>query len=429
MTFHIGIIGCGPAGLTTALALEKATTPEQARITIVDRYSDATDYPGVEYGIQKRASRALERLGVFEASLGEGNNASRMMFYNMRKNRMQFSVPVDRRYTVDVLRQPFLASLGALLRRTEVLRRHNVVSFESLPEKRVRLNLEVGDEKAARSLDFDCLIACDGVNSIVRKALFPDAVIKDQGFDALYMLVDANAAGADAPPSVLKIANGSGVQFTLGTITTNCFFPQGKNRVTFAFGYDRPTRERLWPAYGLQPDIPWSLVEPDIKKSIARKLADDTPVYGGVFSKALDLIPDWNSPQIYQWIMRDSDPIEKPYTREANILLLGDSAHAFLPTIGMGASLAIEDAEILGGRLGQYLARGGQDVGDAMCERVFAPFARDRFPVWDDLIARARAAGENFKRQETLTRFAIAPYVPGKVLAKAFAAYEAVVGV
>jgi salicylate hydroxylase len=46
------------------------------------------------------------------------------------------------------------------------------------------------------------------------------------------------------------------------------------------------------------------------------------------------------------WQLRDLDPLDT-WTR-GRVILIGDAAHAMLPTQGQGASQAIEDAEALG---------------------------------------------------------------------------------
>ncbi|HEX8575557.1 MAG TPA: FAD-dependent monooxygenase [Flavobacterium sp.] len=53
--------------------------------------------------------------------------------------------------------------------------------------------------------------------------------------------------------------------------------------------------------------------------------------------------------------MRDSDVATRPYNQYGNVIMIGDAAHAITPTIGMGASLAIEDAEILGHKLSEQI--------------------------------------------------------------------------
>jgi 2-polyprenyl-6-methoxyphenol hydroxylase-like FAD-dependent oxidoreductase len=98
-----------------------------------------------------------------------------------------------------------------------------------------------------------------------------------------------------------------------------------------------------------------------------------------------------------------------------------------MPTIGMGASIAIEDAELLASRLAS-VARHYADVGRtrrALVQEVFVPFARERVPVWNELMYRARwAARSNFFRQAERNRFAIAPQIPGFIPSRLVGAVE-----
>ncbi|KAL4976872.1 hypothetical protein BDW66DRAFT_159310 [Aspergillus desertorum] len=69
----------------------------------------------------------------------------------------------------------------------------------------------------------------------------------------------------------------------------------------------------------------------------------------GSLAKMLDTFaefPDWASRDLGLWQLRDIDPLPTWY--RGRVLLIGDAAHAMLPTQGQGASQAIEDAEALG---------------------------------------------------------------------------------
>ena len=58
--------------------------------------------------------------------------------------------------------------------------------------------------------------------------------------------------------------------------------------------------------------------------------------------------PDWckrlfsHAPELGLWQLRDLDPLST-WTR-GKVILIGDAAHAMLPTQGQGASQAVEDA-------------------------------------------------------------------------------------
>lgn len=62
--------------------------------------------------------------------------------------------------------------------------------------------------------------------------------------------------------------------------------------------------------------------------------------------------PDWSrdmlqvAESIGLWQLRDIDPLE--IWHRGHVILIGDVAHAMLPTQGQGASWAIEDSEALG---------------------------------------------------------------------------------
>jgi salicylate hydroxylase len=405
---RIGIIGSGPAGLTTALALEKVAA--DVELTIVDRNQSALDYPGVEYGIQARACRALDRLGVKDAALRTvGHPGQQIILHVMESGRDQKRIRVDPDNTYGVVRPEFLENLSSLLQRTEILRRHDVSEIEPVGRGCVRLTF---DSAGAPAREFDIVIACDGANSLARRRYFPHARTFDRGFSAIYLLVEGDPAQPSTPATFAEVANGNASEIVMGTSVTSALFPQGRNRVTIALGFGHPVRDRLWRDHGLSPETPWQAIPAATKSDVAHALARNTPVHDGLMEQALTLVEDWDSPRVYLWAMRDSDPLPHPYAPDCNVVLLGDACHAFLPTIGMGASLAIEDAELLGSRLGRFLHGHGQT---SLAAEVFEPWASDRMPVWADLMRRARGAACNWIGEGSRRRFELWPFVPTRI--------------
>lgn len=69
-------------------------------------------------------------------------------------------------------------------------------------------------------------------------------------------------------------------------------------------------------------------------------------------SQAFESFPEWSKApfkhckNIGLWQLRDIDPL--PIWHRGCVILIGDAAHAMLPTQGQGASQAVEDAEALG---------------------------------------------------------------------------------
>ncbi len=404
---NIGILGAGPAGLMTALALEAYLPAGRARITLLDRNKSETDYPGVEYGIQARACRALERIGQLEQACARGNPSRELAFYNKRLGKRFNSVAFDPAYTRNVVRQEFLADLAGLLQTSTVRRRHLVTRIAAAEDHGVTVEGTVDD--VPFTSDFDLLVACDGVNSTARKQLFPnDAVIHDRGFNCIYMLVE----GADqtAPDGFLETANSGRNEIVIGHFSTMTMFPLGHGRLALGIGFDHAIKDEIWKKHGLASDADWKDLPAATKKSIAVTLATDSDIHGGMLVSALDLVPDWDSYKIYLWAMRDTDPLAQPWSAAANVVLIGDAAHAIMPTIGMGASLAIEDAEALA-HLIATAASGAATPAEfraVVKDAVFMPFTAARHPVWVNLINRARrAAIGNFINVGRRRRFSI----------------------
>lgn len=414
----IGIIGAGPAGVMTALSLEAYCPVGTVKVTILDRNQSAADYPGVEYGIQARACRALERIGKLDEALEGANPATEVAFYNSRLNKRFASVKFNPKYTRSVVRQDFLSTMTALLKHSHVKRRHMVEEIAFTSEKGVVVSGTTDGDRFSEP--FDLVVGADGVNSVVRKTLFPaEAKIYDRGFSCIYMLVEGTKQ--TAPRGFMDIANSGRSELIMGHFSTMTLFPLGKGRLALGIGFDDATKLELWKAHGLDADTPWKDLPATTKKAIAVRLTSDAGVYDGMLVKALDLVPDWESYKIYLWAMRDTDPLRTPWRRDGNVILLGDSAHAIMPTIGMGASLAMEDAEALASLIGRLVEK--QPSPSAFraeaASAVLAPFTAARHPVWVDLIHRARrAAVGNFIDVGKRKRFAIGPQIPNTVVSR-----------
>jgi 2-polyprenyl-6-methoxyphenol hydroxylase-like FAD-dependent oxidoreductase len=139
-----------------------------------------------------------------------------------------------------------------------------------------------------------------------------------------------------------------------------------------------------------------------------------------MLTDAFNWVPDWNSFKIYLWKMRDSDVATQPYNQYGNVIMIGDAAHAIMPTIGMGASLAIEDAEILGRFISEQVQQDNPKF-----KNTFERYSKVRVPVWKDLMARARAGAKlNFIGIRNKSRLSVGPQIPGRILWRIIAKIE-----
>ncbi len=423
---NIGVVGSGPAGLVSSLGLEAYTSNEDCDITLLDKNKSLTDYPGVEYGIQERACKALERLGIKEKALNRGVRAHEITFYNSRLDKKFRMIKSNSNYTRCVVRQEFLNDLSGLLERTQVLRQCTVYEYQPQDDGTVKVLCE-HSESGPKEFEFDLVIACDGSFSNARKQFFPESASKtDRGFSCIYMLIEAPNV-SDVSEKFLELANGGKSEIIMGSKSTMTLFPLGKNRLAYGIGFDHQSKKEIWESLGLADSTPWKNINADEKKQIAQKLVADATPHEKMYEEALDYIQDWDSYKIYLWKMADTDALIKPSIKGANMILIGDASHAIMPTIGMGASLAIEDAELLARKLSASIksAKSKQDFFDDLEYRVFAEFEKDRVPVWIDLVKRARlAARENFIDVSSKKRFAIAPAIPNNTLSRVIGEIE-----
>ena len=161
------VVGAGPAGLSSAVALERAG----AEVVVVDRRADPVDV-GAAVGLWWNGLAALERLGLAAPLLHRRQVIRRAVYRNDRGEVLALFEPHEF--------FPHLAAPFVAVRRTELQRllmaalRHAELRFGAgcvsvrQADDRVTAVLADGGE-----LDADLLVAADGMRSTVRRLLAP----------------------------------------------------------------------------------------------------------------------------------------------------------------------------------------------------------------------------------------------------------------
>lgn len=179
-------------------------------------------------------------------------------------------------------------------------------------------------------LEADIIIGADGIHSVVRQSVVgePRKAIPT-GTSAYRILLPAESlAGLDVPKNVLDLT---------------------KAVTTMVVGHDR--RVIMGPGRGGKVFGMVALV-PD--EDMREEADGDSWVAPGSVPALLEAFtgfPGWmldlfrRAPDVALWQLRDLDPL--PRWVRGRATLVGDAAHAMLPTQGQGASQAIEDAEAL----------------------------------------------------------------------------------
>jgi salicylate hydroxylase len=174
-----------------------------------------------------------------------------------------------------------------------------------------------------RTEDFDLIVGCDGIHSVVRTALHGHQPPRFTGNVCWRALVPVEAGQNRWPPPDVTIWTGAG-----GHVVT--FYVRGGTLLNLVAVCEAACWvEESWSVPGTRQELMAAF--PDVHDDIRRLLfRADACIKWGLFDR--NPLPRWSS---------------------GHVTLLGDAAHPMLPFLGQGGAMAIEDAVALGGALAQ----------------------------------------------------------------------------
>jgi 2-polyprenyl-6-methoxyphenol hydroxylase-like FAD-dependent oxidoreductase len=313
---RVVIVGAGIAGLSAAHGLSILGWD-------VEIYEQAEKIEPVGAGLSLSANglRALRTLGLYDAVVGRAQPIHRLDLLDQKGTVLQ---------STDFLE--FSRHYGHLsmvvLHRGEL---HEAL-LSGLPKQIIRTGMEcIGAREAGdrvmlefadgRTVEAELVLACDGIHSAVRKALFPDAREQFARY-ACWRAISPGVPRMD--PARLTESWGAGKRIGLASV--------GDDRVYWfgCCGADRINDPDLvrFDLAAVQETFD------DFHEPIPEVLRR-TPADSLIFTDILDL-----------------DPL--PSFTRGTVVLLGDAAHAVTPDLGQGAGLALEDAAVLAALLGRY---------------------------------------------------------------------------
>lgn len=302
----IAIIGGGIAGLTTAIALQQIGVS----CTI---YESAPALKPVGAGIvlAGNALKAFEKLGLKPAILAKGRLLKTFSILDQKGKIITRtnSAAIHEKYASDNF-SIHRADLHQVLR--------DQLPPENLHLNKVFLSFEkAGDKiilhfKDSEPEETNYLLACDGIHSVIRTSLLPQATPRFAGYTCWRAVVNM-------PHLTLNEATETwGITGRFGIVP----LPSGK----IYFFACLPTLSN----------------NTDLKKYSIADLLDS-------FKNFHSPIPEVLTHALHEQLICNNICDLKPLKHFAyrNILLLGDAAHATTPNMGQGACQAIEDAVIL----------------------------------------------------------------------------------
>lgn len=317
------VVGAGIAGLASALALARAGW----HVTVLER-APALGEVGAGLALTANGMTALDALGLGDAVRAAGYPTA-SAGYQDQAGRWLLRIPQASP------RVRAITALCGLHRR----RLHGVLSAAAAAHAAIDLvtGAQVtgvtpgvpGGERAsvtcaAGSLGADLVVAADGVRSVIRGQLFP-AVRPRYSGNTSWRAVIPDASAAPLFVSVL----GPGAEF-------------GALRVS--------DTELYWYGYAGSPE----------GIAYADELAEARARFGSWPPWVRDLLAATTADRLMRHDVYDL-PDGPPSYVSGRVVLAGDAAHAMQPTVGQGASAALEDG-VCAGRLIAAPARSGGDL-------------------------------------------------------------------
>lgn len=306
------IVGAGIGGLTTALAFEKKGIDYQL-------FEKAEELKPIGAGIwlAPNALQVLENLDILKEIREAGNSIDRITLgtpqieplsdtdQSFVKSKFGYS-------TIAIHRAELQRILIDQIPKEKISLGKSFKSFSELKNDEIEISFEDGSKYKS-----NYLIAADGINSKVRKQLFPESKTRYSGQTCWRGVVDFEMP-EDFSHRGMELWE-KGIRFGISPIS--------KTKVYwFALDLSEPNQKD----------------NGDVKSKLINKFQNFHPL-------VKDLLKNTLSGNILRNDINDLVPMEKWYSTK--VCLIGDAGHATTPNMGQGGAQAIEDAYFLSNSL------------------------------------------------------------------------------
>ena len=332
------IVGAGIAGLALAKFLEK-----KADVLVIERSKNwknigfvLTLFPnGVQMLKKLGAESRLEKLTLkIPGTQVRGNNGETICEIRFKE--------LEKRYApvLEIEREDLHNLMRTLNRRTKIKMNTTIKDVKETQEG-IEVTFNTGRKK-----NFDIVVGADGINSQLRKYIHPRTKKDYSGFTFWYAWC----------PKVFKFPKDTITYLGDGKVV-GVFPTKNKNHAAIYF---------TMPAHQHQFEENWKNV--DFLKRYFKDMGGDIP-------KILESLPE-QDPTIYH---HDDEEIHTYHWYKGRLVLIGDAAHALSPSLGMGASMALEDAYVL-----------AEEISKKEIPKAFKNYAQRRYPRVEFLARKSR---------------------------------------
>ncbi|BDS11446.1 FAD-dependent monooxygenase [Aureispira anguillae] len=308
MKNYISIIGGGIGGLTTALSFDKLNIPYKL-------YERAEQIKAVGAGIwlSPNALQVLEWINpkLLKEIQDAGNSFSRILVADHQLNPISDSKQdfVQEKFgftTMAIHRGKLQQILYKYVQQDRIELNKEFKKYSTNSDKSITINFTDGSW-----VDTDSIIGADGINSKVRKQLFPNSQLRYSGQTCWRGVADYDLN--NELESVGFTLWGKKLQFGVSKISEGKVY-------WFAVKLSAPN---------LQDD----------KKNLRQLLTNMFAEFHPLVNR---LIENTASEKIFRGNLSDLELLNK--WNLGNICLIGDAAHSMTPDLGQGGAQAIEDA-------------------------------------------------------------------------------------
>ncbi|MEV6298493.1 NAD(P)/FAD-dependent oxidoreductase [Actinoplanes sp. NPDC051861] len=337
------VAGGGIAGTATAIALRHAGYAP----VIYEAKERGADERGVFLTIAANGVHALRSLGMDPARVLAGGFSTPTIALRGARGQMLAEVPLGGPETTTIRRADLYTALRAEAEAHDI----PIVYGARLASVTAGSGAVTAGFEDGRDATADLLVGADGLRSRTRKALDPDA----------------------PEPHYLGLLNTGG--FTAGPVGPDLAPPRGTMQMSFGrrafFGWVTAPDDSVWWFANpprKQPARPGEFTDETWREYLLDLFAGEPA--GDLIRASDEMVGPWNT--------RDLRRV--PVWRGERVVLVGDAAHAVAPSSGQGASMALEDAVVLGHHL-----RRQRDVSEAL-----AGYEAERRPRVQKVVAYGR---------------------------------------
>ncbi len=324
---RIVVAGGGIAGLSAALCLSHSGHD-------IEVLEQADQFSEIGAGLQCGANvlRIMEHLGLREALERVSVAPSHVAFRSFQSGRVLYRSTLGEKYQqrwqvpyLNVHRADLLGVLLDACKKQANIRLQTGMRVRAFEEYASKVVLDVEDTaiKVMSKMEADCLLACDGVRSVIRRQLFlrlgQEAQARFTGNVAWRATIDTSKLPDQFMDTCVNNFMGERKHVVM-------YYLRSKQLLNFV----GVAENKYWLHESWEAKAPWEELQRD---------------YQGWHPMVQQVIENIDKDACFRWALYDH-PVQDQWVSK-RVALLGDAAHAALPFMASGAAMAIEDARIL----------------------------------------------------------------------------------